>query len=164
MKGKWRRPHGLQSKIREKRKGHINPPSTGYGSPRAVYGLDMAGRAPLVVSNAQELQKATKEHVVIIARSVGMKKRVALVEAAIKKGLVLSIKNPSAFIAAVNEQMKQRHEARRMTLADKEKRKKEDEQKAKQKAAEKTEEEQKSDEERKEQEKKEIDKILTHTN
>lgn len=163
MKGKWRRPHGLQSKIREKRKGHLNPPSTGYGSPRAVYGLDYAGRMPLVVSNAQDLQKATKEHIIIIARKVGMKKRVALAEAAIKKGLTLSIKNPQAFIAGVHEQMKQRHEARRLTLADKEKKKKEDEQKAKQKAAEKAE-EPKTDEERKEQEKKEIDKILTHTN
>ncbi|MDO8642314.1 MAG: eL32 family ribosomal protein [Candidatus Woesearchaeota archaeon] len=165
VKGKWRRARGHQSKIREKRKGHINPPSTGYGAPRAVSGRDQAGRIPLVIENINGLARATKEHVVIVAAGVGTKKRVQLVEAAMKKGLTLSLKNPQNFIAEVAAGMKKRQDDRRLLFSEKEKKKKEGEQKAKEKAAEKKDPaEEVSEEERKKQEKKEIDQILTHTN
>ena len=161
VKGKWRRPHGLQSKIREKRKGHINPPSTGYGAPRAVHGRDAAGRIPLVAATMKDIERATKDHVVIIAHGTGMQRKRELIEHAVKKGIALTIKNPPAFLASLAELMKKRREQRTMRLTQKEKKKKDDEQKAAKKASEKTEDV--DEDERKKQEKQEIDRILTHS-
>lgn len=159
VKGKWRRPHGLQSKLREKRKGHLNPPSTGYGSPAVVRGMDAAGKMPLLVSTVHDLSRATKEHQVVIHHTVGQKNKIVIVQEAIKKGLSLSLKNPQAYLAAVAESMKKRAENRTAQRRQKETKQKEAEQKAKEKAAEKP--ETVDAEERKEQEKKDIDKILT---
>lgn len=159
MKGKWRRPHGLQSKLREKRKGHLNPPSTGYGSPAPVRGLDATGRKPLVVSNLKDLTNATKENRIIIHHTVGQKKKISLVQEAITKGLTLSLKDPSAYLASVAASMKKRAEDRVARRQRKDVKQKEAEQKAREKAAEKP--ATVDAEEQKEQEKKEIDKILT---
>ncbi len=75
VKGKWRRPRGHHSKIREKRKGHLNPPSTGYRSPSAVRGLDATGKIPLIVSTITHLAHARPNHTVVIAHTVGQRKK-----------------------------------------------------------------------------------------
>lgn len=49
---------------------------TGYGSPKKVKGLLPNGKKPVIVHNVKDLEKINKDtEVVVIASSVGRKKR-----------------------------------------------------------------------------------------
>ncbi len=157
IKKRWRRSKGLQSKMRLHKKGYRKSPSKGYRSPAVVRGLHPSGLVPVVVSSKKELENIdTKNQGAIISKSVGMKKRIELVNYTKEKGItILNIKDIDKFLADVDKKMKEKKEKKEVKKKEKEK-KKEAKPKKEEKLAEKL-----TEEERKEQEKKKQDKLLT---
>ena len=90
VKPNWRRPRGKHSPVRQCHKGRIKMPHPGYGAPKAAYGLTRTGRVPKQVMNLADLENIDKERdAVIIASSVGLRKRIALLSVCKEKGLTL---------------------------------------------------------------------------
>ncbi|PKL64478.1 MAG: 50S ribosomal protein L32e [Methanomicrobiales archaeon HGW-Methanomicrobiales-3] len=84
----WRKPRGQHNKQREHKKAKGALPQPGYGSPVAVRGMHPSGFFEALVSTIKELEGLDpKTHAVRISATVGDKKRVALQEAALGKGL-----------------------------------------------------------------------------
>jgi len=72
----WRRPDGIDSKMRIKRKGWPRSAEIGYGGPRNARGLHPSGYEEIMVRNVDELAKVDpKTQAARIAHTVGMKKR-----------------------------------------------------------------------------------------
>jgi large subunit ribosomal protein L32e len=79
LKSNWRRPRGLDSKIRKKMKGALDHPNVGYRNPRKVRGLHASGFEEILVHSVKELEKVnSKKQVVKIGHNVGRRKRVML--------------------------------------------------------------------------------------
>lgn len=82
-KSSWRRPKGLDNKIRLQRKGFPKIVKVGYRGPRIVRGLHPSGFKEVIVHNVQELEKVDPQHEAIrIASSVGRRKREEILERA----------------------------------------------------------------------------------
>lgn len=89
---KWRMPKGMGNKVRRNRRGKPSMPTVGFGSPKAVRGLNRLGFVEVIVSNVADLAKVNqKEDTVVIASSVGKKKRLAILNEA--KKLKLNVSN-----------------------------------------------------------------------
>ena len=94
----WRNPSGIHNKIRRKIKGKPSPVETGYGSPREVKGLLPNGKRPVIVHNAKELEKVNREQeAVIIASTVGKRKRMDIIKRAQELGIEIWNIRPSEF-------------------------------------------------------------------
>jgi large subunit ribosomal protein L32e len=79
----WRKPRGIHSKMRERKKGRGPLPNPGYGSPNAVKGLNRLGYRDVIVNNAREVSRLDPAtDMAVISHSVGGKKRLAIKEAA----------------------------------------------------------------------------------
>ena len=84
----WRKPRGQHNKQREQKKAKGALPKPGYGSPIAVRGMHPSGFFEVLVATLKELEGLDpKTQAVRIAGTVGDRKRVALQEAALGKGL-----------------------------------------------------------------------------
>lgn len=167
---KWKKPRGIDSKIRLHKRGYRRAPSQGYRSPRDAKGLLPDGRKAVVVHAVKDLATINKStDAIIIGTSVGMKKRVAILTAAIQQGLlVANIRNAQQYLSDAEAKVKQRKAAHEEKKLEKEKKTKDKEKKAKEQKEKHEKKEHKetietaiSEEEKKEQEKKELDKLLT---
>ena len=87
--GRWKRPKGLQSKMRERRKGNPKYIEPGYGAPAAIRGATPDGLFHIVVSNVSGLSLIREGQGVVIASGVGMRKRAEIAAAAVQKKLPL---------------------------------------------------------------------------
>jgi len=84
---KWRKPKGIDNPMRLRIKGYPPRAEVGYGSPAAVRGLHPSGLEPARVSSVADLDRLDpSRHIVVIASSVGLRKRMQIAEAARKKG------------------------------------------------------------------------------
>jgi large subunit ribosomal protein L32e len=94
LKESWRRPRGLDHKMRRKIKGWPPTVSTGYKGPKAARGLHPSGYKEVLVNNAKEISTIDpKTQAARIAHTVGMKKRAQIIAAAKKKKVrILNIK------------------------------------------------------------------------
>ncbi len=145
----WRRPKGMHSKMRLRKRGHPKHVEIGWRSPISGRGLHRNGLTQMIVRNVHDLEKMdAKKDGVIIARTTGLKARLVLLNAVKEKGFTL--------LNVKAEKILQQAEAR---TARKKTEKKAEKPEAKQKKQEKKEE--MSDEERKKAEKEEKDKVLT---
>ena len=143
LKKVWRKPKGLHSKIRLNKKGHAKSPSQGYRSPKNI-----RRKKHILVHALKDLENVKE---VVIAKTVGKKKKLELLKKAKELGVnVLNI-NIDEFVKKVEEELKKKKESRKTKVAKREKKKKEAEKK------EETKKEEKKDEEK---EKKEISKKL----
>jgi len=83
----WRKPKGNDSKMRLQIKGYPPIVKVGYRTPKEIRGLHPSGLEPVRVANPAELEKLNPEkHLIVIASSVGLKKRLLILEAARQRG------------------------------------------------------------------------------
>jgi len=165
---KWRKPKGLQSKMRLSKKSYPTTVKPGYGSPCAVRGMTRDGLFPVDIANVADLAKVEKGMVGIIKRSVGNRKRAMIIKAALEKKVALT-NGSEERVSKIEAGMKERQEAKKKKSAKKVEVAKEDtEEKAKpaEKKEEATEEKTKPSEkteeidDKKKADKKEKDKLL----
>jgi len=89
----WRRPRGLQSKLRRRFASKGAVVQVGYGSPKAVRGLHPSGFEEVMVRNQDDLQPIDPSYQAArIARTVGVRKRRMIEE--IAKSREIKILNP----------------------------------------------------------------------
>ena len=103
VKENWRRPRGIDSKMRLKVKGWPRCPEVGYRGPRAVRGLHPSGFEEVLVHNVEELQKVDPERQAVrIAHTVGGRKRAEIVAEAERLGI--TVLNPRGIIVIEEEE------------------------------------------------------------
>lgn len=156
---KWRKPKGIQNKMRLGKRGYRRCVSMGYRSPVSVRGLSKEGLKPILVYSLNDLKKINKESEgIVLANSVGMRKKKMMVEQASKDGIkILNLKDPSAYLKKVDDILAKRKEAK----LNKEKEKEEKKKVKKGKTEKKEEKKEITEEEKEKEEKKEKDKLLT---
>ena len=118
--GRWKRPKGLQNKMRERRKGNPRYIEPGYGSPVAVKGATTEGLFPIVVRNVADLEKVKVDNGVIISASVSMKKKAQIAKVAAERKLKLLNFNFEEMAKKIGEGMASR-KARRLAILQKRK-------------------------------------------
>ncbi len=89
VKESWRKPRGIDNKVRHKKKGHIRMPEIGFRKPKLVRGLHPSGFKPVPVTNPNDLLKLDPEtEAAVIKSGVGARKR----EQILKKAEELGVK------------------------------------------------------------------------
>ncbi len=102
LKPSWRRPRGKDSKMRLQLRGWPSLVKIGYRTPRQYRGLHPSGYEEVLVRRPEDLQGLNPEaHAVRIASSVGMRKRLLIMEEA--KRLGLKILNPPRIMEEVEK-------------------------------------------------------------
>jgi large subunit ribosomal protein L32e len=93
LKENWRRPKGLDNKMRRKIKGWPSTVNIGYRGPKAARGLHPSGYEEVLIHNVEELKNVDpKTQAVRIAHTVGGRtKAQILAEARKKKIIVLNV-------------------------------------------------------------------------
>ena len=110
LKPVWRKPKGMDSKLRRHMHGHGHLPTTGYRSPLLVRGMHKSGLIPMLVASPLQLDHINgKTHGIIIAATVGNRKRVELITKAQSKSIrVLNIKDAPKFAQSVKDELAKR--------------------------------------------------------
>ncbi len=102
IRDRWRRPRGVDSKMRQNVKGWPKTVNVGYGGPRKARGLHPSGYEEVLVHNLNELEGLdVQTQAVKIAHTIGGKKRMDMLTKAREKGL--HILNPHEVKEAVEE-------------------------------------------------------------
>ena len=88
VKENWRKPRGIDSKMRKQVKGWPPSPKAGYRSPKKIRGLHPSGYVEVRVQTLEDLYGLDSETQAIrIARAVGGKKRVEILALADERGV-----------------------------------------------------------------------------
>jgi large subunit ribosomal protein L32e len=88
VKPNWRKPKGKSSRMRRKIKGWPKLVSIGYGNKKELKNLHPSGYKPVIVYTIKDLEKINKEtQAIVIAHTVGEKKRLQILEKAKELGL-----------------------------------------------------------------------------
>lgn len=83
----WRKPKGIDNKMRLQLKGYPPIVKVGYRNPREIRGLHPSGLTPIIVHNKSQLEKLDpKKHIIYIGSSVGLRKKLEIVRAALERG------------------------------------------------------------------------------
>jgi large subunit ribosomal protein L32e len=83
----WRKPKGLDNKVRQKRKGFIKMPNIGHRSPRIVRGYHPSGKRELLAQNIKILESYDpNEYIVRISSKLGLPKKLNIFEKAEELG------------------------------------------------------------------------------
>ncbi|MBW2998514.1 50S ribosomal protein L32e [Candidatus Woesearchaeota archaeon] len=153
----WRKPRGIDSKLRLGVKGKAPAISVGYKSPKEVRGLNRQGLKEIVVSNVSDLKLIVEGTIGVISSTVGMKKKLAMIEEAKKLNVQLANADESVLEKIQNslKMRKEKKDARAKLKAEREKSEKEKAKEAKAKESKES-----SDVKTKEEAKKEKDKAL----
>uniref|UniRef100_A0A8C2RVM2 60S ribosomal protein L32 n=1 Tax=Capra hircus TaxID=9925 RepID=A0A8C2RVM2_CAPHI len=93
----WRKPRGIDNRVRRRFKGQILMPNIGYGSNKKTKHMLPSGFRKFLVHNVKELEvllMCNKSYCAEIAHNVSSKNRKAIVERAAQ--LAIRITNPNA--------------------------------------------------------------------
>lgn len=96
---KWRKPKGHHGRV--KRLGYQKgaSPKIGYGTPASFKGIHPSGLIPIIVHNVKMLDGINNEKEGIIISNVGIKKKIAIVQEAIKRNIkILNLRKPEEFL------------------------------------------------------------------
>eukprot|EP00092_Neocalanus_flemingeri_P022914 GFUD01024842.1.p1 GENE.GFUD01024842.1~~GFUD01024842.1.p1 ORF type:complete len:135 (+),score=26.70 GFUD01024842.1:58-462(+) len=99
VKCNWRRPKGIDNRVRRKFKGMYKMPNIGYGSASSTRHMMPTGFRKVLIHNIKELEvlmMSNKKYCAEIARGVSAKNRKSLVERAAQ--LAIRVTNPNARI------------------------------------------------------------------
>ena len=104
IKETWRRPKGLDNKMRIRKGGWPKSVSVGYGGPREARHLHPSGYEEVLVNNPSQLEEINSETQAIrIAHTVGGKKRIEILTKARETGL--RVLNPRELKEAKEEEI-----------------------------------------------------------
>ncbi|MBI1979070.1 MAG: 50S ribosomal protein L32e [Candidatus Aenigmarchaeota archaeon] len=92
VKSPWRKPHGINSKVRAKLKGKLPMPTVGYKAPKKMIYLHPSGFKEILVHNVKELERVGEKDAVRISSTVGKRKKTEIVKKAGE--MKLKILNP----------------------------------------------------------------------
>merc|ERR1712228_591380 len=95
----WRKPKGIDNRVRRKFKGMYKMPNIGYGSAKLTKHMMPSGFKKVLVHNLKELEvlmMQNKTYCAEIARGVSSKNRKTLVERVAQ--LAIRVTNPNARI------------------------------------------------------------------
>ncbi len=99
LKEVWRRPKGIDSRMRLQKSGAPPLVKIGYRSPKIFRNILPTGYREVIVHNPNDLKKIKPEtEAARIASGVGLKKRIAIYEAAKEAGI--RVLNPPRTLAA----------------------------------------------------------------
>ena len=112
VKESWRRPRGIDSKMRKKVKGWPRSVEVGYRGPKKTRGLHPSGYAEALVYNVDDVEKVSPTTQAIrIAGAVGARKRVEISARAEERGIhVLNPKEMKELEEEVEEEEKEKKE------------------------------------------------------
>ncbi|MCB9362442.1 50S ribosomal protein L32e [Candidatus Woesearchaeota archaeon] len=155
----WRRPKGLQSKMRLMKRGYKRRPEVGWGSPKSVKGLSPEGLMPVSIASAADVEALdAKKDGAMLKRTLGTRKKSEIVKALVaRKITILNMKNPDEFLKGLEKKVAEKKAVKTEAKKQKEARKKELSKKAEEKKEEKIE----TAEDKKKEEKTTKDKIIT---
>ena len=86
----WRKPRGVDSKMREQRGGYRAIVKIGYRTPRKLRGRLSNGLIEVKVSTVKELNSMTKDQIAVIPRNIGNRRRLKLFKEALKSKILIS--------------------------------------------------------------------------
>lgn len=90
VKPSWRRPHGIDNKMRVARRGWPRLVRIGYSTPRRVRGLHPSGLELVTVHNEFDLELVNPgNQLAMIAHTVGGRKRARIIRLAKERGIVI---------------------------------------------------------------------------
>jgi len=113
VKARWKRPTGLQSKMRHQFKGYSRRVKQGWRSPVEIRGFHGAGVEPVMVFNIQDLDKVKNHQGIIISGNVGTRKKLLIIEKAVSMKLqILNIK-PDQFKKRLEENKAKKVESKK---------------------------------------------------
>jgi large subunit ribosomal protein L32e len=123
LKENWRRPRGLDNKMRRKIKGWPPTVNAGYRGPKIARGLHPSGYREVLVFNLKEVKGIDpKTQAIRIAHAVGSRKRAKiLVEARKSKITILNLKEPKEVAKEEEEEPEKEKEVEEEQEVEKEK-------------------------------------------
>ncbi|MBT4134877.1 hypothetical protein HOE39_00865 [Candidatus Woesearchaeota archaeon] len=86
----WRKPRGTHSKMRRQRKGYDVIVKVGYRTPKLLRGRLRSGLLEVAITTPEELKNITKDQIALIPRTLGNRKRLAILQEAKKLKVNLS--------------------------------------------------------------------------
>lgn len=90
LKENWRKPRGLDNKMRRKIKGWPPTANIGYRGPKVARGLHPSGYREILVYNTKELKEVDpKSQAIRISHTVGKRKRAQILSEARKRKIII---------------------------------------------------------------------------
>jgi len=113
LKENWRKPRGLDNKMRRKIKGWPASASSGYRGPKVARGLHPSGYREVLVHSSEELKEIdAKSQAARIAHTVGKREKAKiLAEARKKKIVILNLKTIKEAVKEEEESKEEETEA-----------------------------------------------------
>jgi large subunit ribosomal protein L32e len=112
LKENWRRPRGLDNKMRRKIKGWPHTVRSGFRGPKVARGLHPSGYREVLIHNVEELEKIDqKTQAIRIAHTVGKRKRARIIgEARKRKIVILNLKEVKEVVKEEKELAEKKEE------------------------------------------------------
>jgi len=97
----WRKPKGRDNKMREKKKGYPKVVSIGYQKQKDNQAL-VKGKIPTIVQNTKDLEKITKNEMVVLGK-IGKKKKIEIVKKAKEMKIEIHNLNVKRFLKKLDK-------------------------------------------------------------